>query len=118
MARLKNLNGTRQMALRSLDDMAGLPRAEQLVKLREQFPNAAEEYIKTLWGTWRSECKKNGSLIEVYSVKELKNGKRVKPYLKTEWVFNPDDDAPVTPEQAKFEYAINLKVKIALAQEL
>ncbi len=118
MARQKNPFGTRQSALRAMDSMTHLTRAEMIDKLRKKFPDAAEAYLETLWATHRRESKENGSLIEVFYVRDLKDGKTVEPYLKSEWMFNPPAFACLTPQTAKIRYRIDLKVRIELSQSL
>ncbi len=118
MARQKNPNGTRQRALRAMDDMTTLTRAEMIDELRVRFPDAAEAYLETLWATHRRESKENGSLIEVFYVRDHKDGKVVKPYLKTEWTFNPHDSACLTSTDAKNLYRLALKRRIVLSERL
>ncbi len=118
MARQKNPNGTRQMALRALDEMTHLTRAEMLINLREMFPLAAEDYLKTLWATHRRESKESGALIEVFSIRDTKDGKPCRPFLKSEFVFHPTLTAPRDASEAKEQYTHTQKMKINQANQL
>jgi len=113
MPRKKDPTSVRQRALKLLNSMTDKPRTEMMDALRSNFPTATERYCETLWGTWRRDCKANGSLIEVFSIRDMKDGKPVKPYLKSEYVFTPvDDDVCDNPAQAviKYEYALISKI--------
>ena len=118
MARRPNQTGTRRTAIRLLNTMTDKSRSEMLAELRTQFPKAAEEYIKSLWATFRSEAKENGTLIEVFSVKDIKDGKACAPFLKSEYTFHPAPDDCLTAQLAKNKWVLQTKSKIAKVKQL
>jgi len=118
MVREADPTGTRQRALRLLKTMTDKTRAEMLAELRTQFPDAAEEYIKSLWATFRSEAKEDGTLIEVFSVKDIKDGKSCAPFLKSEFTFHPATDACTSPQLARNKWITQMKDKILMVKQL
>jgi len=75
-------------------------------------------YAATLYAAHRTINKQNGTMIKVYSVRDIKDGKPVEPYLKVENTFTPAADACLTVENAKANYLQNLDKKITLASKL
>jgi len=118
MARQKNMNGTRQLALKALKEMTTLTRAQMLDNLHIMFPQATTEYLKTLWATHRLESKEDGSLVEVFSIQDSKNGKSCDPYLKTEWAYNPQKNKSLSIQVAKIRYKNDLAARLQIAQEI
>jgi hypothetical protein len=117
MARKKDPNSVRQRAFSLLDENKGVKREFMVAKLMTKF-NIGESYAATLYAAHRTINKENGEMAKVYTIKDIKDGKPVKPYLKVENTFNPEPHACLTPEQAKAKYELRLKNKIAIALQL
>jgi hypothetical protein len=88
----------------------GLKREHVITDLRETF-DIGEAYAATLYASHREMAKQNGTMIEIFSVRETKDGKPVKPYLKREYVFKAPRNSTVTPADAILAYLDRLKKK-------
>lgn len=117
MARKKDPNSVRQRAFILLDTMTDIKREFVISKLMTKF-SIGESYAATLYAAHRTINKNNGTMVKVYSVRDIKDGKPVKPYLKVENTFTPEPDDCLSAELAKAQYALDLENKIAKAQSL
>lgn len=117
MARKKDPNSVRQRAFNMLDKLTEVKREKVIGILKETF-NIGDSYAATLYAAHRTINKENGTMVKVYSIRDMKDGKAVKPYLKVENTFNPKPDACLTVELAKAKYIAGLKDKTAKAKRL
>lgn len=117
MARKKDPNSVRQRAFKLLDKLTEIKREKVLDILMTTF-DIGESYAGTLYAAHRTINKENGTMVKVYSVRDIKDGKPVKPYLKVENTFNPAPDACLTPELAKARYQLELENKLAVSSRL
>lgn len=117
MARKINAKSIRQRAFKLLDKLTNVKREKAIEKLKQKF-SIGESYAATLHGSHRTINKENGTMKQVYSVRDVKDGKHVNPYLKVENVFNSNHAQFSTPAQAKQQYALVLKIKIEQAKLL
>jgi len=117
MARKKDPNSVRQRAFNMLDNMKNVKRENALAALKAAF-GIGESYAATLHAAHRTINKEKGVMTQVYTVRDIKDGKPVKPYLKVENTFNPEPDAATTPEEAKVDYLQSLDKKISQASQL
>jgi len=118
MARKPDPTSVRQRAFNLLNGMKGDTRTNMMNALRERFPNNTERYNETLWASHRSESKQNGSLVEVYSISDIKNGKSVDPYIKIEWMFHPPSTASLSIQVAKIRFKNELNARLQIVDEL
>jgi len=117
MARKADPNSVRQRAFNLLDNLTEVKRENAINVLKNTF-EIGDSYAATLYAAHRTINKENGTMVKVYSVRDIKDGKPVKPYLKVENTFNPKPDACLTAELAKGKYLLALKDKIAKAKQL
>ena len=117
MARKKDPNSVRQRAFSMLDKLTEVKREKVIDILKEAF-SIGDSYAATLYAAHRTINKENGTMVKVYSIRDMKDGKPVKPYLKVENTFNPEPDACLTAELAKAKYVADLKNKMAKAERL
>ena len=117
MARKADPNSVRQRAFNMLDNMKNVKRENALNALKAAF-GIGDSYAATLYAAHREINKENGTMVKVYTVRDIKDGKPVKPYLKVENTFNPAPDACLTPELAKERYRLQLENKIAVSSNL
>ena len=117
MARKKDPNSVRQKAFKLLDGLKGTKREMVIKKLKTKY-SIGDAYAATLYAAHRTINKENGTMAQVYSVRDMKDGKPVNPYIKIENVFNPNADACLTAVLAKRRYELGLKNKIAKAKRL
>jgi hypothetical protein len=117
MARKKDPNSVRQQAFRLLDKFTDTKREDVLAVLKARY-NIGDSYAATLYAAHRTIHKENGTMAKVYSIRDVRDGKPVKPYLKVENTFNPAPDACLTPELAKEKYRLRLQNKIEKAMQL
>jgi hypothetical protein len=117
MARKKDPNSVRQRAFKMLDNLKNVKREKALEILKEAF-SIGDSYAATLHAAHRTINKQNGDMVKVYTVRDIKDGKPVKPYLKVENTFNPPDGACLSPDDAKAKYLEELDKKITMASRL
>lgn len=117
MARKKDPSSVRQQAFKLLDALTEMERKDALAILKSRY-SIGDSYAATLYAAHRTINKENGVMVKVYSVRDIKEGKPVKPYLKVESTFNPAPDACLTADLAKEKYRLNLENKITKASQL
>jgi len=117
MARKKDPNSVRQRAFKLLDKFTETKREDVLAVLKSRF-NIGKSYAATLYAAHRTINKENGTMVKVYTIRDMKDGLPVRPYIKVENVFTPMPDACLTPELAKEKYKLNLQNKIATVEQL
>ena len=117
MARKTDPNSVRQRAFTLLDKLTEIKREKVIDILKTTF-DIGESYAATLYAAHRTINKENGTMVKVYSVRDIKDGKPVKPYLKVENTFNPAPDACLTAELAKAKYLQELESKKAKVKQL
>ena len=117
MSRTADPKSVRQRAMNLLDKSTEVKR-EKVIKILMDTYGIGYSYAATLHATHRTINKENGTIVQVYSVRDMKDGKPAKPYLKVENVFNPEPDDCLTPELAKAKYQLRMKAKIAKAMQL
>ena len=117
MARKNDPKSVRQRAFKLLDTMKRKKREDAIEILKTKF-SIGDSYAATLYAAHRTINKESGVMIQVFSVRDIKDGKPVQPYMKTENVFNPTSDACLTPELAKEQYLVQLATKQVKALQL
>lgn len=117
MARKIDPNSVRQRAFKLLDTMTDI-KLNKIVEVLKKTYSIETSYATSLWAAHRRINKKNGTMVQVYSVRDIKQGKIVAPYIKVESVFNPSRDACLHPDHAKARYALELKSRIAKSKQL
>lgn len=117
MARKIDKNSVRQKAFKLLDKFTDTKREDVLAILKARFC-IGDSYAATLYAAHRTINKENGTMAKVYIVRDIKDGKPVKPYLKIENTFNPEPDASLTRVLAIDKYMLRLKDKLAKAAQL
>lgn len=93
----------RQRAIHLLNAQATLKREFAIPILMEKL-DIGKSYAETLHATWRTHNKKNGGLTAVYTVKDLKDGKAVSPYIKKEFVKKAENYHATDIKTAKIFY--------------
>ena len=117
MARKADPKSIRQKAFKLLDKLTEVKREDALLVLKSRF-KIGEPYAATLYAAHRTINKENGVMAKVFSVRDIKDGKAVVPYLKVVNTFNPAADDCLTAELAKVKYRLRLQDKIAKASQL
>ena len=117
MARQKDPNSGGQQAFPMLDQVPDTKREDVLAVLKARY-NIGDSYAATLYAAHRTIHKQNGTMAKVYSVRDVRDGKPVKPYLKVENTFNPKPDDCLTVELAKAQYLLRMKSKMATVAQL
>ncbi len=110
MARNPDPNSVRQQALKYLGTQMRTKREIVIGRLMERY-TIGESYASTLYAQFRTDRKKAGTMLRVFSIRETKNGEAVTPYLKVENVLRADADAALTPEDAMLDYLNALNAK-------
>ncbi len=59
----------------------------------------------------KTDRKADGTMLQVFSIRETYNGKAVTPYLKVENVLRADANVALTPEDAMINYLNELEAK-------
>lgn len=117
MSRKADPNSTRQKAFKLLDNMTQIKREDVLSVLKTQF-KIGESYAASLHAAHRTLNKKSGVMVKVYSIRDIREGKAVEPYLKVINKFNPTAEDCLSPAHAKEEYRLQLASKIMLLNQL
>jgi len=117
MARPANENSVRQRAFKLLNGMQNVKREVALKVLKDTF-TIGDSYAATLHASFRTINKQNGVMVQVFSVRDMRDGKATTPYIKVQNVFNPTPTMCLNPTQAKKAYEMNMKQKIAASKVL
>ena len=117
MARKANDGSNRQLAFKYLDKHNGRPRAELLDELMVEL-DIGLVYAKTLYQNWRTLSKQSGSLTEVFTIRDHKDGVTVDPYVFTKHVSNPSRKSAKTEAKAVLQYIDELHVRMTKATNL
>jgi len=117
MPRKADPNSTRQKAFKLLDNMTQVKRDAALILMKALF-NIGDSYAASLYAAHRTLNKKSGVMVKVYIVRDIREGKAVKPYLKVINKFNATDTDSLSPERAKEEYRLQLASKIVAMDQL
>lgn len=117
MARKKDPNSVRQRAFKALDKMTDLKREVAIEKLKNTF-SIGDSYAATLYAAHRTIGKETGKMTTVYTIRDVRDGQPVTPYLKVENTFNPPANACTSPKQAKQRYQKELKARIEFVKSL
>jgi len=117
MSRIANPNSVRQRAFKMLSDLKTVKRDVAIRLLMTHF-KIGVSYAETLHGAYRTMCKKDGSMLKVYTVLDVKDGKAVKPFMKVKNTFNVKETDAQDPIAATAKYVANLNAKIENAQKL
>jgi len=117
MARPANKNSVRQQGFKILDSLTHVKREYAIETLKEMF-GIGDSYSATIYASWRTLNKENGNIIKVYTVKDMKDGKPVKPFIRIQNVFNPEPNACLNVDAAKALYKEKLNFKIFQAGQL
>lgn len=119
MARKADPNSTRQQAFKYLDKIKskGMKREKVIAALKEKF-SIGDAYAATLYAAHRTIAKEKGAMIKVYSIRDMKDGKPVDPYLRVEHVFKASKNAALSPEEAMDKYIRELNHKKEVVESM
>jgi len=117
MARQKDPTSVRQRAFLKLDGLTSVKRETAIKQLKDEF-EIGDSYAATIYASHRTINKESGNMPMVYTVRDMKDGKPVKPYLKIENTFNPSPNTSKTPAKAKAKYLREQKAKITAVKKL
>jgi len=119
MARKIDKQSKRQKVFAYLDGQTQRDRAEVVTEIMKDF-DMARPYAMTLYQTHRKNGKANGALVEVFSIRDHKEGVTVDPYVFSKHVatakVNGDDTSvPDAVESYKDELKGRLKKVVDLS---
>ncbi len=117
MARLNDKNSKRQKGFKILNGMKRTSRAVCLQKLISNL-EIGEAYASTIYAAHRKQCKDTGVYVPVYRILDVKDGKRVLPYVSTSHVFKPKKRDHVTLAAARKAYIASNQESIKAARGL
>ena len=117
MARKADPNSVRQRAFAMLDDLTETKREHAIKQLKDTF-DIGDSYAATIYASHRTINKDSGTMPQVFTVRDTKDGKPVVPYLKVENTFNPSPMASKTVAKAKAQYVRTQKAKIVAVKKL
>lgn len=117
MARQKDPNSVRQRAFTMLDGLTEVKRETAIKQLKDSF-SIGDSYAATIYASHRTINKDSGTMPQVFTIRDTKDGKQVTPYLKVENTFNPSPQSSKTPKQAKAKYLRKQNAKIAAVNKL
>jgi len=98
-----NKDSKRQRGMKYLDEYSNTKREFIIPAMMKKF-DIGKNYAETIHATWRTQNKETGELIVIYTVKDLKRGKPVTPYIKKEFVVETNSSQTQTVEGAKLQY--------------
>lgn len=117
MARKADPNSVRQRAFKRLDDLKNVKRENAIAILKNEF-SIGDSYAATVYASHRTINKNSGTMPQVFTVRDMKDGKPVKPYMKVENTFTPSPASSKTPAQAKAKYLRKQNSKISAVNKL
>jgi len=110
MSRKADPKSVRQRALKFLSTQTNIKREVVIGRLMKRF-KIGEAYSATLYAQYRTDRKADGTMLQVFSIRETLNGEAVEPYLKVDNVLRPAADDALTPEAAYIDYLNELEQK-------
>ncbi len=93
------------------------PRAECIKKMMDVL-GMKEPYASTIYATHRKQCKDAGVYTTVYRILDVRDGKRIKPYISTRDVFKTKEGDHVTLVAARRAYISSQNKSIKAARAL
>lgn len=112
MARKKDPNSVRQQALSYLGTQTQAKREVVIDRLMARFA-IGQPYAATLYAQYRTDRKAAGTMVQVFSIRDRKDGQPVEPYLKVENVLRHGVDDALSEEDAIYDYLNSLTDKQA-----
>jgi len=117
MARKPDPNSVRQRAFNMLDNMTNVKREKALDVLKQTF-GIGDSYAATLHAAHRTINKQKGVMVKTFVIRDIKDGKPVKPYLKVINTFKPEKGACRTLAAAVKAYREQQTKKIEIAENI
>ena len=117
MARTENPKSNRQQAFKMLDGLTKKKREASIKVLKDKL-KIGDSYAATLYAAHRTRAKNSGTMVKVYSIRDIRNGKPVAPYIKVENKFNPTPDDSLNLRTAKSAYRKALQNQLVSIREL
>jgi len=117
MARKIDKKSTRQKVFGYLDKHTNQPRAFVVDKVMVDF-GIGKSYAMTLYQSHRAQSKESGFLTEVFTIRDMKEGKAVDPYMSSMHKPNPAKEDSVSKKAALKKYEKDLTTRITKAKKL
>ena len=119
MARIADPNSKRQRAWALIEEKPNLKRAQMLAIFMDDL-DVSKGYANTLFESYRIEQKAQGTFVETYIVRDVKDGYIVDPYISTKFVHRTTltKESPVTVKKAVTVYRKEIRERLEVARTL
>lgn len=117
MARKIDKKSTRQKVFGYLEKHTKQPRSFVVEKVMVDF-GIGKSYAMTLYQSHRAQSKKSGHLTEVFTIRDMKEGKAVDPYMSSMHTPNPVKNDATSKKLALKKYEKDLTTRITKAKKL